>query len=44
MSELDVAIKYIKFLENFIILSTNIQSSDELYKMFLSRIIVENDF
>ena len=44
MSELDVAIKYIKFLEEFIIFSTNIQNSDELYRMFLSRILFENDF
>ena len=44
MSVLDVAIKYIKFLEEFIIFSTNIQYSDELYRMFLRRILLENDF
>lgn len=43
MSEFDVALKYIKFLEDFIIFSSNISNSDELYRMFLSRILYEND-
>lgn len=41
MTELDVAIKYIKFLEDFIIFRSNIINSNELYRMFLSRILSE---
>lgn len=44
MSEFDVALKYIKFLEDFIIFTSNISNSNELYRMFLSRILLENDF